>query len=701
MDLSTDNDGGDGKQLILSNNYNNNSRTQIRQMQRTQITQQPRQILDEEEYTDTLSHIVTRDYFPSLPSLRRDAAILDARSRGDISGAVAVRRMARKDEMEREKEWKEEMEQERAATTSVTETSLMSYTNQNNNAKIHVRKRPRPLKHETITGFHSRVTSEDNAEFECNQERERKEREERLGVIYASHADRKGRLRIEACMNGTSKNIEEEASSNNNAARALLCDTPIGLSSDLYDAPPSAGLRITDSDGNDKEAYASNNGIGRNGLFFQPLHRSSNDNRTKTSSEKLLLTSSEGGPSSAGTFLALENNNTNAGENTVNNEKIEINDKSDNLLMPPPPSRLPASSSNAVVLHQKSNGEPSSTTNNAKSIDDRCQLVEYLPKPTLPDIYPPATRFPYQNESRLLAKNNNNTAYNRRGSIQSMGSFTDASETTDLDSSPRSLERERAAYKKARTRENETFVAMTPLIYPGGGGGNGRNNQGEAQSFGVEPNEPIMTWGDVQSTPLVLGNGAAVDARAETSSTSAADWEPTYPSSLLSVGNGDADSESSSLPSFDVVDDNRREVMARRAEKGLLDRAKTYRSGSSNSNKRRKDDDDQSVRSSQSSRSITSTTPFDRKASLTPAARALLEASNNAHQSKKKKSGSRLFQGSSTNPGASSSFGSSLRMSYTPSVSSSVGGKKKRSSSSSISSLRRAAGGATPRCHKA
>jgi len=655
---------------------NNNKLISYKQKQQSQITQQPREILEEDEYTSTLSHIVTRDYYPSLHSLRRDAAILDARSRGDISSAVAIRRMHRKDEMQREREWKEEMDEESKAVQDEDsrDTSIMPYINHQSN-KIKVRSKPRPLKHETITGFHQRVTSEDNAEYESIQEEERLDREKRLGIIYSTKEGKDGRLMIEAAMNNTTK--KEVVNPYNKASRALMgCDTPIGLSSDLYDAP-ATGLRITQgssADEEDRKKIAAKNGIGRNGLFFQPLHRRLDNS---TNSGQLMLTSNEAAAtsSSGGTFLALENN-TNAAASSKEDDNI----KQDNLLMPPPPARQ----SSAMVKHANSNNQPPAMKSNTKTIDDRCQLVEYLPKPAVPDIYPSATRFPYQNESRLLAKTSNSLGhlYTRQSSIQSMGSFTEASDATDLDASPRSLERERAARQKARKRENETFIAMTPLIRPGECRSTSKK-QGEEQS---ESEEPIMTWGNVANTPLVLSN-SAVDGR-----DASAEWEPTRPIDSNSFSSGN-DAGSESTPAFDVVDDNRREKLARRAEKKLIERSKTYKG------RRRKDDndDDLSVMSSRSASSMASGTSFKRRESLTPAARALLEASNNAHQSKKQRKLG-MFH-SSQNSRSRDSFGSSLRMSYTPNRDGDSRRKRKSSSSSSISSLRRAAGGATPRCH--
>ena len=616
------------------------------------LPSQPRTILEEEEYESILSHIVTRDYFPSLPSLRRDAEILDARSRGDMAGAVAARRRARAMELLEEKERMEDVGED--------ERAMVADNNSNNNYGesmdgVGLRVRPRQLKHESITGFHARVTSEDNVEFESNQERERKEREVILGVVYASRADKCGRLMIESHINGG-----DETNGDGNECDKRLhynrdwCDTPIGLSSDLYDAPPQ-GLRIT----NGKSTAASNdNGIGRNGLFFQPR-------------DKRLCVISEARGSS-GTFLALEND-------SMETKRIENGEnksgESDNLLMPPPPARL-MSDTDKTSMSSSNAKMPMSSC-----VDRRHQLVEYLPKQSLANIHPPATRFPYQNESRLPSSNSNLGTIIpsvSRGIVNRNGSFstTDASDTTDLDEPPRQLDTERAARKRARDRENETFVAMTPLIRPGDGG------RGDAGGL----DEPIMTWGDVISTPLVLGGGSAIDARISSS----VNWEPSHPppDDLLPA------------PAFDVIDSNHRETLARRAERRLVNRAKTYRSAGSVSSYKESDDESihssRSTRSTRSTRSMSSsvTNPMDRSASLTPAARALLDAQNMARQSKKKansiSSGRTL---SSIFSGSRDSFGTSLRASYTPDL---TKGKKKTKGDSS---LRRASSGATPRCH--
>lgn len=598
---------------------------------------QPRSILTEEDYTSTLSHIITRDFYPSIYSLRRDDAILEARGRGDIASAVSIRRAARRDELERERESAEEEHEEQHATSSSVETSIVPAHNRENGR---VRKRPRPLKHESITGFHARVTSEDNAEFESNQERESREREENMGLIFEASADKAGRLMIQSGVDMNKNMGEYRDEQPSSIARALLgCETPLGLASDLYNASPSAGLRITEQ--NNKTS-----GLQRNGVFFQPQHRSANTNQ----SGKLLLKEAPSAPS-GGTFLALTNN---ASDNSA--EKLNKH-QNDNLQMPPPPART-----NQPYTHQ---------------------LVEYLSKPAVPNINPPATRFAYQNESRLLPNNPNSLYHARNQNIN--GFHTDTSDTTDLDASPRSLHLERAARKDARAREHETFVDMTPLIQPGSGG------RGEGNA---EPSEPIMTWGDVASTPLVIGDGSAVDQHA-----GSAEWEPVRPSSLAeSLGNDDE----ISLPTFDVVDVHDREVTARRVEKNLMERTKAYRSAGSSVQREKRSYRDKSKKTANNSRTI-----LDRTASLTPAARALFEANISARRGMGNgKSSSRIFQSSSISSSSSKhagsidAFGSTLRMAYTPNTAPNKDGKRSKTSGGSgpSSYLRAAVGEATPRC---
>jgi protein DGCR14 len=133
---------------------------------------QRRQVLSEEEYTATLSSIVQRDYFPDLPNLERQSALLERRAQGDMAGAVAVRRATRR---------LADNEEALAALEADDEHDLDETTN--------VRKRARPLHQEGLTGFHSRVTNEDNEEFDSNQKTELVENRERLEKLFRPQED--------------------------------------------------------------------------------------------------------------------------------------------------------------------------------------------------------------------------------------------------------------------------------------------------------------------------------------------------------------------------------------------------------------------------------------------------------------------------------------------------------------------------------
>lgn len=140
-----------------------------RPQQQQSTKRQQRQILSEEEYTSTLSSIITREYYPSLSSLRRDVAILEKRKEGDVRGAVMLRRAHREIcENEEELALKECLEEEEALENGG------------------LRKLPRPLHRESIMGFHARVTSEDNEDFEQVMKQEVQEKKERMDIIYNS-----------------------------------------------------------------------------------------------------------------------------------------------------------------------------------------------------------------------------------------------------------------------------------------------------------------------------------------------------------------------------------------------------------------------------------------------------------------------------------------------------------------------------------
>lgn len=126
---------------------------------------QSRCILPEEDYVSTLSSIVQRDYFPELPSLEKQAAVLERREANDFKGAVAVRRAARRmqDHEDALAEEERKLEEERIGDVRTTK---------------------RPLHRENVSGFHARVTSEDNHEFHLKSQDELRDKKSRIEAVF-------------------------------------------------------------------------------------------------------------------------------------------------------------------------------------------------------------------------------------------------------------------------------------------------------------------------------------------------------------------------------------------------------------------------------------------------------------------------------------------------------------------------------------
>jgi len=130
------------------------------------MSKQRRTVLLEEEYTSTLTSIVQREYFPDLPNLEKQSAVLSRRQVQDFKGAVAVRRAARR---------LKDHEEASALREESNEAHL-------DGEKLRIT--ARPLHRETVTGFHARVTSEDNHEFEQNLQTELQSKRSRIEEVY-------------------------------------------------------------------------------------------------------------------------------------------------------------------------------------------------------------------------------------------------------------------------------------------------------------------------------------------------------------------------------------------------------------------------------------------------------------------------------------------------------------------------------------
>ena len=371
---------------------------------RSTCSRQRRKVLTEEEYQDNLNQIIQRDYFPDLPSLERDVAVYERRAAGDVPGAVAVRRAARRIQAHEEALREQEREDEEAAAENDG-----------------IRPVARPLHRESLSNFHARATSEDNVHFESVQSREQSQRKQEL-LMLTNGPTNKG-----------------AASSSNRAPsqsrRHPMLPSPIPLASDQFNPPTPA--------------RPSQQSVElENSLFFVP---------------KALQKQQTNGTSEQSLFLMLEDND----------ETIQDGD------------------SDALALQQM----PPPTKRRACAPDKR-SLVEYTPTSKMEKrIEPAATRFPkqQQQQQQQLAVHSRplNTTEWDTGSDTTGLSSTEGDDT-DLDSTlgrrtPLHIERMQA--RKRKEREQETLVQMTPLIVPGGGGNA----------------SPIVTWGTVGATPMVIG----------------------------------------------------------------------------------------------------------------------------------------------------------------------------------------------------
>ncbi len=547
---------------------------------------QRRKVLTEEEYTDNLSKIITRDYYPSLPSLHRDSAVLQKRSEGDIAGAVAIRRCARKIENDEEIRQQNEMEEERIARTK--------------NGGI--RKRPRPLDRESVDGFHARVTSEDNADFEVNMKQEARQKRHEMDIVYNTTGVDYKNVKNLLLQNGGDGDMTDttDTAAMMQKQKRLLAASPL-MASDEFTAPVER-IRAAGT------THDGKNICDRNSLFFPPSGLDTNVDNKPQNQDQVLLLKNEG-----------------------------INDM-------PPPSKNPLVTQNSLPIHHQQSLEMES---NKKAIEVRSKmkiaqamhLVEYQAKSTLDtnvkQIIPSNTRFEFQRESRIVPSLTAGGAQTVEDALtiqpaSSTGNSnknaltheTDYSTTTDLDASPLSLSGERRARRRKVEEERNTFVNMTPLILPGDGGRGG------------DDDSPIITWGEVSSTPLVSG------------------------------GEKIRDVEMMSKP-FELPGDDEKRNIARKAESMLAKRGKQFREAGKlqSDNIKRKSTEERTSLSSRRKSSSSSATS-DRIQSLTPAARRLLERSTPSIAGMGLNSS--LKTSSKPSARSSSSFGSALRTSYTP-----------------------------------
>ena len=600
---------------IISNLHHDDSYSSTKHTNNTNnpiIKRQKRKILSEEEYTTTLQSIITRDYYPAIPSLQRDLSVLQKRSENDTASAIAIRRAARKlESMEEELDLKEQEEERHALL---------------HNGGI--RERPRPLDRESIDGFHARVTSEDNAYFETNMIREGKERRERLDIVYGANTTL-GKGHVQKLLQNYGENGD---SFNNSQQQRLLYDeSPFMTASDQFNEP----FQRIQAAGTDKDGKSKSD---RNSLFFTPQHCNPNTTIASTTTNTT-------------TTDALSDHSASHQQQLI---ALDSNSSSDNQLMPPPPSRKYGKETNTVITMPIATSKQQQQEVN----NDKLHLVEYQAKPqhrnlisslqptNEKQIIPQNTRFEYQNKTRIIGSSlssyQTTTSNHHHSKSQNIDFYeTDSSSmSTDLDAPLRPIHIERQARMNQIQKDRNTLVAMTPTIIPGVGSKR-EKKRGDNDDFDEESDNdescdngsPIVTWGRIGSTPLV------------------ASGEQLRQEQHWNIDTDSTTDKSFALPSVDT-----RENIARKVEAKLARQKQRYEEAGEVNTKRRS-------KNSTNANIVSSSSLMERQQSLTPAARSLLNKSNSKFTSsfsREKTSSIKI------NARSNSALGSVLRASYTP-----------------------------------
>ena len=147
---------------------------------------QRRLVLTEEDYTSKLSSIVARDFFPDVSKLERQNALLDRRLEGDLAGAIAVRRETRRSIQKEEIAEAKREQDEHDLVRDTLSGSVVVRSKMQTHLGRPIRKRPRALEDESLTGFVARATNEDDHEFDSNLKQDIKENRERISEYYGT-----------------------------------------------------------------------------------------------------------------------------------------------------------------------------------------------------------------------------------------------------------------------------------------------------------------------------------------------------------------------------------------------------------------------------------------------------------------------------------------------------------------------------------
>lgn len=206
------------------------------------------EILEEDEYTDALSHIIARDFFPSLVHLDATNGYLDALRSNDPSLIQAsVRRLQEVDSTpaySARRDW--QTPSETPYGTGPSDTPFRTPREVGEPAA----KRPRYDTNMSLDSFQAKYTSEDNSSFTQIMHEENRQRRERWG--WAWEAQRRVEEQRGKMLEGRERMLIEQPSGTGVRERFVIeAPTVAGLIT-VGGEPPGLHDTVTRSENNSK-----------------------------------------------------------------------------------------------------------------------------------------------------------------------------------------------------------------------------------------------------------------------------------------------------------------------------------------------------------------------------------------------------------------------------------------------------------------
>ncbi|GIY32405.1 splicing factor ESS-2 homolog [Caerostris extrusa] len=142
-----------------------------------------KKILTEEEYTEKMEKIITRDFFPDLPKLKAQNAYLDAMAKGDIARIQEIQMAYRLTDSTRSKMQSERSTVFTPATFETPDIKQMDSPSRTEETEIS-QSAPTGIKEKSLDQFLNNTTSEDNASFQVVMERSEHAHKQKYPWLY-------------------------------------------------------------------------------------------------------------------------------------------------------------------------------------------------------------------------------------------------------------------------------------------------------------------------------------------------------------------------------------------------------------------------------------------------------------------------------------------------------------------------------------